>query len=436
MIILKRFTDWVINGKMSKRLLHKTTFILLLFSVVTLLVSAPIFYFIINGLYLDEADETLLLHHKEFVHYNLPDFKDSDIAVWNSFNRNVKILPDRNLTGSTLFSTFYYDKLDEENEPYRELNVPIVIEGKRYTYMGRTNLIEKEDLIGDMALLYVVMIVLLLTGIIIINNRISKKVWRPFYATLDQIREFEIDKSRRPQFEVTPIAEFNRLNSTLERLIEKNTSIYRAQREFIENASHELQTPLALFQSKVDHLYQMEGLSKEQVKIISGLNSDIVRLRRLNKNLLLLSKIENDAFPERQDVVVNSYLKKHFDFFTEQAKAKGIHIIFDFKNTLLLHWNVTLVEVLVSNLFLNAIRHNVHDGKIVVSIEGMSLTFANTGASTALLPGKLFERFSKTNPSSNGNGLGLAIVKKVADNNNAAVYYFFEDGMHCFRVDF
>ncbi len=419
---------------MTKKLLNKSTAALLAFSVVVMLLSAPAFYLIAEKMYLDEMNETLMLQKEDFFEKDLPHFKTAEIPLWNKYNRNVKILADQHLKKDTLFTTVYFDKLENENEPYRELKAPLVIEGQSYTFSARINLIEEEDLILGVAALFLVVIALLLGGILWLNKLVSKRIWRPFYNTLGQIQDFEIDKNRKPQFDATNVEEFDRLNKSLDRLIEKNTAIYKTQREFVENAAHELQTPLALFQTKIDNLYQTQ-VSAEQSPILDSLNTDVGRLNRLNKNLLLLSKIENDGFPDKQLFSINDYFERNKAFFDEQATAKRLEIAYDLKQELSLHANAVLAEILISNLFLNAIRHNVANGKIVVSIEGNILDLSNSGEK-ALPKDKLFNRFYKSDASSRGNGLGLAIVRRIAEINGWSISYDFINGRHHFRVTF
>lgn len=233
----------------------------------------------------------------------------------------------------------------------------------------------------------------------------------------------------------TDVEEFNGLNKSLDRLIEKNTDIYNNQREFVENAAHELQTPLALFQTKIDTLFQLD-VTKEQSEVLSSLNKDVSRLNRLNKNLLLLSKIENENYFDKQSIVINEYLKKHLAFFTEQAKAKNLNIVIEYTEKLEIEGNPSLTEVLINNLFLNAIRHNIKNGKISIIITGESITFSNTGQETPLVADKLFNRFSKGNSSSQGNGLGMAIIKKIIEINHWVIDYAFENNLHHFTVKF
>ena len=421
---------------MTKKLLHKTSKVYLLFSVMLLIVSAPLFYYITERLYIEETDETLILHKNEFVKYSLPTLKNADIQNWNKYNRNIKIEPFKNSGKDTIFYNSYYDALDAEIEPYRELNASILIEGNPYTYSARINLVEKEDLMKSIAILFLVIISLLLVGLFVITKRLSINLWKPFYETLNQIEKFEIDKSNHPKFTETNIEEFNRLNNSIEKLITKNTSIYHSQREFIENAAHELQTPLAVFQAKIDTLIQNADFTQEQYKMLSSLNDSVSRLNRLNKNLLLLSKMENDIYNEKQTINLNEAIEKHFDFFTEQAKAKNLIIKTEMNEAVAVKSNPVLAEILISNLFLNAIRHNVSDGQVLVILSNHSLTFSNTGQSQTLVADKLFNRFSKSNPSEQGNGLGLAIIKKIADLNNWKISYSFANNFHSFSVAF
>jgi signal transduction histidine kinase len=292
-----------------------------------------------------------------------------------------------------------------------------------------------EDMVFTIAAMFLFIIILLFIGIIWISKITAAKIWKPFYNTLDQIQDFEIDKNKSPQFSPTDIDEFDRLNKSLEKLIEKNTVIYQSQREFVENAAHELQTPLALFQTKIDTLLQLK-LNKEQLSVLSSLNNDVSRLNRLNKNLLLLSKINNGNYLEKNTIVLNEYIEKHLDFFTEQAKAKNLSIVTEFISNLTIQGNPALTEVLINNLFLNAIRHNEKNGKIIISIKDNLLSFSNSGQSTALKVDKLFNRFSKINPNSPGNGLGLAIIKKITKLNQWEINYTFDNELHRFSIRF
>jgi|SRR6218665_74716 len=421
---------------MNKKLLHKTTRSFLILAVIILLLSAPLFYMASHFLYIYEADEVLVFHKEAFLKESKKDFSETDITMWNKYNRNVTIAADKGLRKDSIFSTDYYDSTSNEYEPLRILWAPIEINGKKYTYMEQSNLVVMEDMIVSIAVMFLLVIAFLMIGIIWLSKRSAEKLWAPFYNTLNQVRNFEIDKNNQPKFVPTDIAEFDTLNKSIDKLIEKNTAIYKNQREFIENAAHELQTPLALFQNKIDALIQFPDISMEQSTLLDSLNNDVSRLNRLNKNLLMLSKIENTNALEKQPIVINDYLKKHLDFFAEQAKSRNITIITVFTETLKTEANPGLAEVLINNLFLNAIRHNEENGKIIITIANQSMTFLNSGSESALVSEKLFNRFAKLNPSGKGNGLGLAIVKKITELNNWEISYSYNNHLHCFTVKF
>lgn len=421
---------------MTKKLLQKSSKYYLLFSVMLLIVFAPVLFFITDRLYIEETDETLLLHKNEFLKYSLPNLTTADIEFWNKYNRNVKIEPNKIWVDDTIFYKSYYDTLEAETEPYRELNSSILIDGNPYTYSSRINLVEREDLMKSIALFFLLIISLLLVGLYVLTKRLSVNIWRPFYETLDQIEKFEVDKSRLPRFTESDIEEFDRLNRSIEKLVKKNISIYHSQREFVENAAHELQTPLAVFQAKIDTLIQSSDFTAEQFRLLSSINDSVSRLNRLNKNLLLLSKIENDNFNEIQEITLNEAVEKHLDFFSEQAKAKNLNLKTEFGEIFTIRSNPVLLEILLNNLFMNAISHNVNNGQILVSFSINSITFSNTGIPHSLVPDKLFNRFSKTNPSEQGNGLGLAISKKITDLYNWRISYSFTNNFHSFTVSF
>lgn len=428
--------DWDTNGKMNKGLLQKTTRNFLTLAVIILVVSAPVFYFTSHFLYIYEADEVLIFHKEAFLEESRNNFTEADIAVWNKYNRNVDIAEDRGLEKDSIFTSEYFDNASKEYEPLRVLWAPITINGKKYTYVEQSNLVVMEGMVISIAVMFLLVIAFLMIGIIWVSKRSAEKLWAPFYNTLNQIRDFEIDKNNRPQFVPTDIAEFDTLNKSIDKLIEKNTAIYKTQREFIENAAHELQTPLALFQSKIDTLIQLDGITEQQSVLLASLNSDVSRLNRLNKNLLLLSKIENGSFLEKQPLILNDYIEKHLGFFMEQSKSKKLSIRTAFAEILKIEANPALTEVLINNLFLNAIRHNVKGGTIIIRTTADALSFSNSGEQIPLATEKLFNRFSKSNPSSQGNGLGLAIVKKIAELNQWKISYSFQDNLHEFTVKF
>lgn len=422
---------------LKQNLLSKTLRWYIVFAVIILLVTAPIFYFVTQRLYIDEANETLKLHKKEFLRYHLPNLKLDSISLWNRHNRDEKIVPRLSKHKKDKFTTiFHYDEVLDENEPYRMITSPITIEGKPFSYTAKINLVEREDMMKSVAYLFLGLISAMLIGLYFITKIMSVRLWKPFYNALDHLEKFEIDKVAQTNLSSTDINEFARLNQAIEGLIQKNTSIYNAQKEFIENAAHELQTPLAVIQGKLEAFFQQSNLTQSQSEVLEKLNESVSRLTRLNKNLLLLSRIEHDQFSALEQVSINELLKKHSEFFAEQAAAKNIQITLNEDSEVSIHTNPVLAEVLLNNLFLNAIRHNISNGVIAVNLNKKGISVSNSGAASSLPKEKIFDRFSKINPSTQGSGLGLAIIKKIADLNRWTITYNFKNNLHTFSIEF
>ncbi len=428
--------DLDINGSMNRKLLDQTLRTYLLYSIGILVVSAPIFYFISSSLYLNETDEALLLHKKEFNQLVAPFLKRDDVLIWNKYNRDVKILPFRLLRRDSMFNKTYLDSLENENEPYRELNAIVTIEGKPFVYSEKTNLVESEDLIESVVWLFFVMIISMLAGLIAITKRLSNKLWKPFYQTLDLIGNFEIDKEKSIEWPESQIEEFNRLNQSISKLVNRNHQIFKTQKEFVENAAHELQTPLAVFQARLDVLMQESGFSETQNEILNSLNENLSRLNRLNRNLLLLSKLDNESALQREKISIAQRIEKHLEFFHEQAQPKNLSFDIQLDTVREIMANAALFDVLLRNLLLNAVRHNQTNGSIHIELNPNGLCISNTGKGTPLSSDQLFQRFSKSDSSETGTGLGLAIVKRIAELHRWSIEYKFENDLHSFLICF
>ena len=428
--------EQVINGKMNKKLLQKTLNYYFIYAVFILITVGPAFYIASNILYEDDANEDLYAIKKQFDKFTKDDLTVKDITLWNKFNRDVNLEKFNGIQKDSLFDHSYYDALNKENEPYRMLNSPVKIEGKWFTFSAKINMVEKENLIGNTVILFISLLLLLIIGFFIITKIISKKLWQPFYAALDKMEQFEIDKSTSVKLIKSTTEEFNRLNNAIDSLIHKNSSIYQSQREFIENAAHELQTPIAIFKGKLENILQRKDLNSEQFKLIDDLNNTTTRLVRLNKNLLVLSKIDSNSYNEIEKINLNKIINNQLTFFSEQALSKKISITTELSDEVVVNSNHFLAEMLISNLFLNTINHNVLNGQISVKLTNDRIVFSNTGTLLPLQTEKMFERFSKSNPTSQGNGLGLSIIKKIVDTNHWIINYHFINRMHTFEIVF
>ncbi|HHB52297.1 MAG TPA: HAMP domain-containing histidine kinase, partial [Saprospiraceae bacterium] len=201
-------------------------------------------------------------------------------------------------------------------------------------------------------------------------------------------------------------------------------------------AAHELQTPLAVFRSQLDILIQRDDLTKGQAEIIKTINNNINRLIKLNKNLLILSKIERTKELEIKQFNLKTLLEKQVTFFKEQAKHKQIKIILNTYADPLVQANKNLAEILFSNLLLNAIQHNIENGVVQIEIFDDKALISNTSDLPKIPNDQLFNRFTKSHKNQQGNGLGLAIVKKMHTNSIGKFRILFQKKYIIFLFNF
>lgn len=418
------------------RLLNRTTLNYLIYSIVVLLVVTPVFYFVIDQLFTKDVDETLLLQKQE-IQYRFQKIKsESELQVWTDLDGDVRVEPSNGkLYPDSIFNLVQYDSLADEMEPYRILSSTVMLGIKPYHLTARISLVESEDLIKAIVVTQAIVLVALLAGLLIINGWVSKRIWKPFYDTLGKLENFEVEKTPFLKFGSSSIKEFNDLNKAIEQLADRNYKSYLSQKEFTENAAHEMQTPLAIFQSKLELLMQTKNLSEEQAILMASLSEATSRLSKLNKALLLLSKIENNQFTEDETVDMTALTNKLIDIFNKQATTDEILFKTTFLNHLSISFNPTLIDILLSNLISNAIKHNPGRGLIEISISGRQWKISNPG-SPLISPDRIFERFQKGTSSHASTGLGLAIVKKISDTNGIAIQYEYENNWHSFTIRF
>ncbi len=416
------------------RLLDKTLRVYVWYSIAVLVISAPAFYLFTDHLVAYEATEVLTLHKDEFTRRILPSLNESDIPGWNRASRDTRVESQPLVTRDSTFRTFYLDSMHQEEVPFQMLLSPIRVEGKRYTLLLRVSLIESDALIFNIVRVFLVVLILLLTGFYLITRWMSRNIWQPFHSTVGQLEEFELDKNRIPDFTPTSIEEFDRLNTSVNQLLKRNLETFRLQKEFIENAAHELQTPLASLQAKLDVLVQEITLTPALSASLSSLQDSVGRINRIHKNLLLLSRLENDQYAASDNVAVDSVLRRQAEFINEQASERGVTVSVSPLTPLNVNSSVTLVEMAIGNLLVNALRHNAPSGTIQIELRNQVLSISNSG-DRALNQDHLFERFH-SNVSHGGSGLGLAIVKKICDLHGWQPEYSFGQGLHTFRILF
>lgn len=421
-----------------KSLLSKNLNQFYLYSTIILLCCAPILFFVMKFFYTKDLDELMKFRSTNFIEHKLPLFNVSEIQTWNRYNEDIQILPYKNTYSlDTAVEKFIYNDAERHPIYYRIIYRKVLIDQQPFILMCRVPMIEDNDLLGNLISQYGLIFFILLVSLGIAQRIISRKLWMPFYDSLGKIENYTLEQGIVPEFKKTSTKEFERLNQILTNLIANNLEVYKHQKEFIENASHELQTPLAVFQSQLDILLQEPELTEKQTQVIQSLYSVSSRLTRLNKNLLLLAKIDYEQHVDREEINFRELLDKAIYYLRTLTENEGIDFTVSIQTIPVLRANKILLESLINNLIVNAIRHNVEqNGTISISVNKDSLVVSNTGENQSLDTKKMFRRFNHTSEERKGNGLGLAIVYQICKLHHWKIDYSFQNSIHSFIVRF
>ncbi|WP_066834429.1 sensor histidine kinase [Rufibacter ruber] len=330
--------------------------------------------------------------------------------------------------------TLMYMLNEKDYEPVRLLVTVFQQGGRYYELRVITSMVEEDDLIEDLLYSLLWLYLGLLVSLLTLNNLVLKSIWQPFYQILHRLQRFRLEKGEALPPVKTNIEEFRLLHETVDKLLQSNIDTYNSQKAFIENASHELQTPLAISLNKLELLVEKEGLTEEQMLQLGAVMQHLGRLSRLNKSLLLLSKIENRQFQEMGPVNLQEIVRQALADLGDQIEYKELQVSVQ-EEPCLVQVNPDLATVLVYNLLKNAVVHNVQGGFLNLHLTAQALVLENSGKDQALDTQKLFSRFYKEASVSGSTGLGLAIAKAICDLYGFSIRYRYQQA-HLLEVTF
>lgn len=319
--------------------------------------------------------------------------------------------------------------------PYRQLTHVVSINGINYQLIIKNSQEQKVALIRNFTKVVLFVFAGLCLATILFNWIISRRLWKPFHQSLQKIKNAGLPQMKNMYFDATSTYEFNQLNESLDTMSRKIYSDYLSMKEFTENAAHEMQTPIAIVQSKLELLLQDSNLHDEQVQSVLQAEDALNRLSRLNQGLLLLAKIENNQFVAENEISFMALSNKYLSQFSELIHQKKLKVEPEFTSDFKIRLHPLLADSLLSNLLGNAIKYNYEGGKINISTTANCFRISNSSLLSAIPADKLFKRFSSTSEGKmKSNGLGLSIVKKIVDANNMSITYEAVNGMHTLTV--
>lgn len=323
-----------------------------------------------------------------------------------------------------------------EKEPARvQTSIFSDAEGQFYELMVMTPTFEKNDLfeavLGWIVVLYVALLVIVLT----ITMIIFRRSLQPLYDLLHWLDAYRPGGRPERVPNNTDVEEFRRLNVALQQAVDRSEELFERQSQFIGNASHELQTPLAIIGNRVEWLLDSTTITEEEAGELFKIKKTLSRAVRLNKTLLLLTKIDNGQFPESVEVdlvqMIQESAESYGDVYAEREVSVTQSLPAEFK----VEMNESLAATLVTNLIKNAFVHSSNGSEVHISIAGRTLTISNAGEEP-LDKEHIFERFYQAARKEGSTGLGLALVAAICRYYNLRLEYFFADGKHHFEVEF
>jgi len=407
-----------------------------LFAIVTL--WAVLFYFQILNQLKTTMDEGLA-NYKILLIDDLKDEADPDqqnISADKKFS--IKSIPEAYAlqVRDTYKDTLIFSSVKNIYERTRLLTTAFVAENGQYYEMKIISQeLDRGKLIQKLATSLLWLYIFVLISILLVNNFVLKKTWQPFYHLLNYLKDFRLDKESISEPPKTKIKEFSILNETIQKLLKENVDVFSSQKQLIENASHEIQTPLAISLNKLELLAAKEDLSEDHIQKIGEVIETLQGLANLNKSLLLLSKIENKQFLFIESVDIDEIFKRIISDFTDYTEYREIEMKYTVEENWIQKMNKNLAEILVMNLVKNAIFHNMQNGEVKIKLSSSEFTIENISDEPALSTDKIFKRFNKNQSKKGSTGLGLAIVKAIADVSGLTVCYSYSNTKkHSFRV--
>jgi signal transduction histidine kinase len=405
--------------------------------MVVLIIGGFLFYTVLEGLFYKQIDQGLLTE-KDIIETELqhdagvPDYSSRfghEIAV-DLYNKPAKkffLLKDTAITDSASDEAYYRYLTVVDNKNKHGYSIRIL-----------QPLSSTELLFRSVVNVMLVMLVVLILISLIINYLVSRRLWLPFYSTVRRISRYDIKEKALIEFPETNVTEFRKLNEVLNTMSKKIRRDFYNLKEFTENASHEIQTPLAIVKSKIEILVQSDNLTPAQVDAIQNIDKAVTRLSKLNSGLILITKIENNQYGNLEDVSLTQLIERTIENFDEFIHHKNLTVSLQDIEHPVLSMNPILAEILLNNLINNAIKYNTVNGYIQIDITSDRLSVSNSGdpLDESIKPSDLFHRFKKNNKESDSLGLGLAIVKKICDFHRMRVSFASHNGHHTITLDF
>ncbi len=403
----------------------------ILATILALLVGSIGYYFTMRYVLIDQLDDTIRVEEAEILDVirnrgQLPpasDYHDQQTS-YEPATTPIK----RHFINTTRLVRHHRE------EPFRQLIFTTMAGNQLYAVTIGVSEEDTEKLLGLIMTITAGMILLLLGTLFLANRLMLRRLWKPFYQTLTGMREFNLSSRQPLPIRESSTDEFRILDEAARQMTRQILKDYEMLKGFTDDASHEMQTPLAIINSRLDLLIQDHELSEKHHRPIQAMYDAIGRLRLLNQSLLLLTKIENHQFAHSDTIDMVPLIEEKLAQLEDPLRDRHLVVHKDL-DRLHLPINGFLADILLNNLLTNAIRHNQDGGELSIRLRENSLRIANSGPALSFDPTTMFDRFVKGSHSG-GTGLGLAIVRQICDNYAFRLSYGYIDHYHTIDIQF
>ena len=331
--------------------------------IVILAIWAGLFYFALMDEVNDEVDDALEDYSEVIITRHLAGEK---LPSHNNGSNNQYFLQEVDAAyAASRPHILYADSMiyiteKKETEPARILTTIFQDRNDRfYQLIVSTPSIEKADLISAIWFWIMFLYGVLLLTILLINILVYRQNMKPLYKLLNWLDTYTLGKNNRPLDNPTDVTEFRKLNEALIRSTSHNEAIYEQQKQFIGNASHEIQTPLAICRNRLEMLMDDDSLSENQLGELMKTHQTLEYITKLNKSLLLLTKIDNGQFTDTKDLELNTLLKQYLEDYKEVYDYRNIEVNITEQDRFHIVMNESLAVALLTNLLKNAFVHNM-----------------------------------------------------------------------------
>lgn len=420
------------------KLLHYAYRKLAILLVLLMAVWGVLFYYTIINEVMDETDDTLQNYANIVINSALydPNVLKTDGGLMSRYSFRPISEEEGRHYGKTFYDSTMYIEIEDEYEPVRVMRTAFCMpDGQFYEVTLMISTLERDDMVRAMVWYLVALFLLFLVVTSVGIRLVLRGVFKPLNRLLAWLHDIVPGKPVPPLDNPSQIREFQLLSKAALDMGNRSFRAYQEQKQFIENASHELQTPLAIARGKVELMAESETLDPKQLKELDAIYSTLGRAVKLNKSLLLLSRIENGQYAEAEEVDVDEVLDnllpdlldiyEHKHIRTERRRGTQPFVI---------RCNLSLAQILVSNLVKNALVHTPQGGELQVITTPDSLVIKNTG-DTPLPADKIFRRFfHRSDGQKESTGLGLSIAQTIARSFALELTYHWEEGLHCFSL--